>query len=164
MIQLFMKQKVFSWNDRFTVRDASERDVYTVEGEVFTIGKKLHIYDMGGREVAFIHQKVFSLLPQYFVEMDGYRFRVAKDFTFFRQRYYVEELGWTVEGNFTSHEYEIHDASGKLVMSMCKEWFTWGDSYVFYIQNFEDVLPCVTIALVIDCVMAAGAAAASSGK
>ena len=43
-MKLYIKEKVFSWGDKFTVKDASGRDKYVVEGEVFTWGKKLHIY------------------------------------------------------------------------------------------------------------------------
>ena len=66
-MKLYIKQKVFSWNDKFTVKDEYGKDRYTVEGEIFSFGKKLHVYDMAGNEVAFIQQKVFSFLPRYYV-------------------------------------------------------------------------------------------------
>ena len=67
MIKLYMKQKVFSVRDRFTVRDGSGQDRYYVEGEFFSIGKKLHICDMMGNEVSYIQQKVLAFLPSFFV-------------------------------------------------------------------------------------------------
>ena len=42
-MKLYIKQKVFSWGDKFTVKDATGRDRYYVEGEIFTFGKKLHV-------------------------------------------------------------------------------------------------------------------------
>ena len=59
-MKLYIKQKVFSWNDKFTVKTSYGEDKYAVEGELFSLGKKLHVYDMSGREVAFIQQKIFS--------------------------------------------------------------------------------------------------------
>ena len=53
-MKLYIKEKVFSWGDKFTVKDAYGEDKYIVEGEVFSWGKKLHVYDRSGREVAFI--------------------------------------------------------------------------------------------------------------
>ena len=53
-MKLYIKEKVFSWGDKFTVKDAYGEDKYIVEGELFTFGKKLHVYDRSGREVAFI--------------------------------------------------------------------------------------------------------------
>ena len=66
-MKLYIKQKVFTWGDKFTVKDINGNDRYYVEGEVFSWGKKLHVYDMNGNEAAFIQQKVFSFLPRYFV-------------------------------------------------------------------------------------------------
>jgi uncharacterized protein YxjI len=45
-MKLYIKQKVFSWADRFTVKDENGADRYFVEGEMFSWGKKLHVYDM----------------------------------------------------------------------------------------------------------------------
>ena len=83
-MKLYMKQKVFSWKDRFTVWDANGNDRYYVEGELISFGKKLHVYDVQNREVAFIHQKLFSLLPRYFVSVNGVDVaEIVKEFTFF---------------------------------------------------------------------------------
>ena len=49
-MKLYIKQKVFSITDKFTVKDETEQDKYFVEGEFFTLGKKLHIKDMNGTE------------------------------------------------------------------------------------------------------------------
>lgn len=45
-MKLYIKEKVFSWSDKFFVKDDSGRDKYAVEGEVFSWGKKLHVCDM----------------------------------------------------------------------------------------------------------------------
>ena len=42
-MKLYIKQKVFSWVDRFTVFDETGADKYYVEGEFFSWGKKLHV-------------------------------------------------------------------------------------------------------------------------
>ena len=41
-MKLYIKQKVFSWGDKFTVKDVNGEDRYFVEGEIFSWGKKLH--------------------------------------------------------------------------------------------------------------------------
>ena len=70
-MKLYIKQKVFSWVDRFTVYDEAGADKYYVEGELFSWGKKLHILDTAGNEAAYIQQKVMSLLPRFFVYVNG---------------------------------------------------------------------------------------------
>ena len=107
-MNLCMKQKVFSWGDRFTVWDENGNDRYYVRGEVFSLGKKLHLTDTAGAEVAFIQQKAFSFKPRFYVYMNGaLQAEIVKDFTFFTQRYRVEGMDWEVNGNFGAHDYEI---------------------------------------------------------
>ena len=70
-MNLYIKQKVFTWGDQFTVKDAQGRDRHFVEGEVFTFGKKLHILSPDGREEAFIEQQLFTWTPRYRVYIGG---------------------------------------------------------------------------------------------
>ena len=50
-MDLYIKQKVFSWKDKFSVYDRNGEQRYYVEGEVFTVGKKLHLYDNFGKRI-----------------------------------------------------------------------------------------------------------------
>lgn len=163
-MKLYLKQKVFSWRDRFFVNDEYGNERYYVEGEIFTWGKKLHVYNTNGVEAAFIRQKVMSWRPRFFVEIGGRVVcEIVKDFTFFRQSYSIDGLPWQMEGDFWAHEYSLHN-NGQPVMYLSKKWFTWGDSYELNIANPQDELLCLSIALAVDCVLAqeAGAASASS--
>ena len=129
MSKLYIKQKVFSWKDKFSVYNAFGEDVYRVEGEFLTIGKKLHIYDIYDNETAFIHEKVFSFLPKYYISRNGTDIaEVVKKLTFLKARYEVPAFGWTVQGNFTDHTYSIESAKGT-VATISKKWFSWGDTY-----------------------------------
>lgn len=153
-MKLYMKQKVFSWSDKFDVTDEDGAERYYVEGELFSWGKKLHIYDNRGREVAFIRQKLVSWLPRYFVEIDGVTVAsVVKELTFLRSSYRVEGLPWKMEGNFWEHDYVMHDNSRE-VMRLSKAWFTWGDSYQLEIFDPEKELLCLCVALAVDCAVA----------
>lgn len=51
-MELYLKQHIFSWGDKFTVYNPDGSDRYHVSGEVFSLGKKLHIYDLLGGEIA----------------------------------------------------------------------------------------------------------------
>ena len=161
-MKLYIKEKVFTWGDQFTVKDERGNDRYVVEGEVFSWGKKLHVYDMIGREVAFIKQEVWSFLPRYYVFCgDRQVAEIKKEFTFFFPKYRIDGLGWEIDGSFMAHEYEITQ-SGRTIVSIRKEWMTWGDSYELNITNPSDEIVALAVVLTIDCVMEAAAAAASS--
>lgn len=150
-MKLYIKQKVFSFKDKFTVKDEYGQDKYFVEGEIFSFGKKLHVYDMAGNEVAFIQQKVFSFLPRYFVFVGERQIaEIVKKFSLFTPKYEVAGLGWQVTGNFIAHDYEVSD-NGRPVVIIHKEWMTWGDCYVLDIVPGADEIVALATVLAIDC-------------
>lgn len=152
-MKLYIKQKVFSWKDKFYVKDENGNDRYYIEGELFSLGKKLHIYDMNSNEIAFIHQKVLSFLPRFFVFIGGIQVaEIVKEFTFFRNKYRIEGLGWEVDGDFMDHDYEITHM-GRPIVAISKEWFTWGDSYMLDIADNVDPVNALSVVLAIDCVI-----------
>ena len=161
-MKLYIKEKVFTGRDEFTVKDERGNDQYVVEGEASSGGKKLHVYDMTGREVAAIRQEVWSFLPRYYVFCgDRQVAEIKKEFTFFFPKYRIDGLGWEIDGSFLAHEYEITQ-SGRTIVSIRKEWMTWGDSYELNITNPSDEIVALAVVLTIDCVMEAAATAASS--
>ena len=161
-MKLYIKEKVFSWGDKFTVKDERGYDKYVVEGEVFTWGKKLHIYDMTGREVAFIKQEVWSFLPRYYVFCGGQQVaEIKKEFTFLFPKYSIEGLGWEIDGSFLAHEYEITQR-GRSIVTISKEWMTWGDSYELNIANPADEILALAVVITIDCVMESNSGASVS--
>lgn len=162
-MKLYMKQKVFSWTDKFAIKDEMENDRFSVQGEFLSIGKKLHIYDAGGTEVAFIRQKVLAFLPRYIVEIDGQEVcQIVKQFTLLKPRYELEGIPWHVKGDFWAHEYAMYDESEQLVMQLSKHWFTWGDSYELDITNDKDALLCVCVTLAVDAAISSESASASA--
>lgn len=69
-MKLYIKQKVWSWKDRFTVKDPDGHDRYAVEGE-FSVWRKLHVYDAQGAEVIRIEQKHWTMMPCFLVYIGG---------------------------------------------------------------------------------------------
>ena len=149
-MRLYIKQKIFSWGDRFSIYDENGKERYFVQGEVFTLGKKLHLYTPLGEELAYIEQKVFSFLPRYYVYRGERQIaEVVREFTFFKQEYTVHGPAWTVHGDFWDHSYEITDGI-KTVASVSKDWFTLGDAYELCIADSEDEVRAIAVCLVID--------------
>ena len=50
-----------------------------------------------------------------------------------------------------AHDYEITQG-GRTIVSINKEWMTWGDSYELNIKNPEDEIVALAVVLTIDCV------------
>ena len=151
-MKLYIREKVFSWGDKFTVKDEFGNDKYYVQGEIFSWGKKLHVYNMVGQEVAFIKQEVFSFMPRFYVFCDNRQVaEIRKEFSFLFPKYRIDGLGWEIEGSFLAHDYDIIQG-GRTIVSINKEWMTWGDSYELNIMNDADELVALAVVLTIDCV------------
>lgn len=160
-MKLYIKQKAFSWKDRFNISDMNGTPVYSVEGEVFTVGKKLHLLDANGNEVAFVHQKVFSFFPRYFVSINGEDVaEVVKEFSFLKPKYRVEGPGWRITGDYLSHNYEI-TAGDTVVAAITKKWMTWSDTFEIDVHDDRNDVLALSIVLIIDAVMDAEAASAA---
>ena len=149
-MDLYIRQKVFSWGDRFSVKDRYGNDRYLVEGEILTLGKKLHVYDLLDREVIYIEQELLTLLPRYRLFLNGIETaEIAKEFSFLSPRYRIDGLGWDVEGDFFAHEYSIFRGD-ELIASISKEWMTWGVTYALHIAHPQDEEAALAVVLAID--------------
>ena len=159
-MNFYMEQEIFSFTDRFSIFDERGNERFYIEGEVFSFGKKLHFYDPDGRERAFIDQKLFSFLPTYNISIDGFHVaEVVKQFTFFYPTYDVSTSDgryWKVDGDFFDHEYAVYDGD-RMVASVSKDWFTWGDVYRISVSDQVDPILALSIVLVIDACLEAEA-------
>ncbi len=152
-MKLYIKQKVFSIGERFTVKDEFGNDRYFIEGEFFSIPKRFHIYDQTQKEVLLLQARMFSFMPTYEIIRNGnLAASISKEFSFFRPKYRIDGSPFSVEGDIFDHDYQIL-RDGVPCAEISKEWFSWGDSYM--LNNFagEDEHLLLAILIVIDCVL-----------
>ena len=149
-MKLYLKQKLFSFRDKFFVYDEWGKEKYSVEGEFFSFGKRLHVRDVNGNEIAFIKQRALSFSPRYkiFVGQNEVA-EVLKHFTFFKPHYSVIGTNWEVRGDFFNHEYAVFD-NNLPVATVRKEWMSWADTYSIEIAPYADELTALCVVLVID--------------
>lgn len=149
-MRLLIKQRVFSWTDTYDVYDETETPKYFVKAEFFALGHQIHVYDRSGREVGAIHQRLFSLLPAFEVEMNGRTFgTIQKRFSFFKPRYEIDYRGWRVEGDFLGWDYDVYDGCS-VTAHISRELFRWGDTYVIDFDNPQDEIECLLLVIAID--------------
>ncbi len=153
-MNLYIKQRVFSFKDKFFVYDEFQNVKYYIESELFTIGKKFHLYDALGNECAFIHQRVLSLLPRYYISKNGSDIAlVTKKIAFATQKYEIDGLNWTVSGDFFAHDYIIRGNGGNIAF-VKKKWLSWGDTYEINIINERDIPSVLAVIIIIDAALA----------
>ena len=151
-MKLYMKQKVISWGDKFTVTDETGEVLYTVEGEVPSFGHKLHIYDHRHDEVAFIHQKLLSLKGRYFVTVDGQEAaEIVKEITLLHPKYTVNGPDWEATGDVLGHNYEIKKGD-ETVAAVHWKWMSWGDAYELDIADEVNEVLALAVVLTFDAV------------
>lgn len=152
-MKLYMKQKVFSFRDKFTIKDENGNDKYYVEGEILSLGKKLRVYDMHGNKLAFVREKLVTFMPKFTVEIHGREIaEIVKKITLFTPKYYVNGLGWDVDGDLFSHNYVIYDR-GRIVVSIHKQWMAWGDTFELDVHDEKNEIAALAVVLAIDAVM-----------
>lgn len=163
MKKLFIKQQLFSAIDKFTVKNEFDEDRFLVEGDRIVVGgKKLHIKDMLGSEIAMVQQKLLSLRPRFFVFKNGEQVaEIKKKFALFGSKYLVEGPGWEIKGSLMGHDYAAA-AGGEETLRVHKVWRSWGDSYELDIADGTDEILALSTVLAIDLALEAEAEAASS--
>lgn len=149
-----MRQKILSFGDDFTIKDANGEDRYFVDGKVFSLGDKLSFQDMSGNELARIEQKILSLVTTYRIYRDGQLAATVKKkpFTFFRDVFELEDAApgdLDATGDFFDREY-VFTRDGRTIATVSKRFFSWTDTYGVDIAEGEDDVLILAAAVVID--------------
>lgn len=150
-MELYIKQRVFSWTDSYDVYDETGEPRYFVEAEFLTLGHQIHVYDKRtGQELGSIHERLFTFMPTFDIVIDGQtRGMVRKEFTLLFPSYQVDFCGWDVEGDFLGWDYAVTKGNQE-IMRISKELFSWGDAYALRYQNPAYEMPGLLLVIAID--------------
>jgi uncharacterized protein YxjI len=153
-----IKQKLISHGDDFSILDANGKEVFFVDGHVFSFGKKLTVLNQQKREVALIRQKLLTFSPTYLIFQNGRQVaKIHKRRFSFRPRFFMDVDGpndYEIAGNFINYEYTF-SVNKREVATVSKRYFSYADTYGVEITggNAELILCC---AIVIDLVLHVG--------
>lgn len=151
-MKYLVRQKIFSFSDKFTVNDENGRPHYQVVGKLLTLGNKLNLYDMEGNHKIYIEQKLFRFLPEYIIyKGENILARVKKEFTFFKPRFHIESQygDFTLDGDIFAHNFNIIK-NGRVVAWISKKWISFSDTYSVDIDDNEDQAFILALVIVID--------------
>lgn len=150
-MELYIKQRVFSWTDTYDVYDQAGNAKYYVRAEFLALGHQIHVYEKAtGREVGAVHQRLLTLLPRFDIELGGVVVgQVSKKLSLFLPRYEVDFRGWDVEGNLMGWDYQVMSGA-RQVMTISKELFTWGDTYALHFADPADEIAGLMLVIAID--------------
>lgn len=147
---LLIRERIFSWTEEYDVYDENQNVLYTVKGEFFALGHKIHIYDKSGQEVAYIHEKVWSFLKKFEIYLDGEKRGTLKEkFSWFHPKYEVDFLNCKVEGDIFDWNYQMFRNGAPMAMIQRKV-FSWANVFYLSYPDPKDELAVLTLAIAID--------------
>lgn len=150
-MQLYLKQRIFTWFDSFDIYHADGSVAYTVQGQL-SWGHKLEVLDGEGRYLGMVRERVLTFLPQFeLYRGDEYLGCIYKEFALLRSKFTLDYQGWSLDGDILGWDYELRDRNGSLVATISKELWRLGDTYVLDIERPEDAFYVVMAVLAIDC-------------
>lgn len=149
-----MRQRMLSWGDDYTIQDESGRDVFYVDGKVFTLGQQASFQDMDGNELAYIQQRLLAWGPTYEITSRGRLRAIVKKalFTLFACSFSVDVPGpddLEANGNLLDYEYTFRRGD-ETVATVSKRWFALSDTYGVDIADGEDDILILASTVVID--------------
>ena len=157
MEHLYLKQKVFSLTEKFTFYDLEQNEVIKARGSFFSLPKHYTLVDEGGQAVLLVERTIFSLMPEFTLFTLPQRTeicRIRKRFRIGSPRLdiFVSNTKYLIEGSFFAHEFFVRDEQGNLLISVCKKWLAWGDTYEISINtSLIEKHVAAGIVLAIDC-------------
>lgn len=151
-MKFYIKQKVFSLKDQFTIMDASQNILYKVEGKMFSLSNKMELLNPNGSVVLKAHKKVLSLLPKYFItDPHDEELAIVQRKFGLRPKFEVtmghQEL--SVDGSFFAHSFSVLNDAG-VVASIEKKLISWGDTYEINVNSEQHLELLLFIVIIID--------------
>ncbi len=154
MKHFYMKQKVFSFRDRYKIYDENQNVVFHCEGKLFSISQRMKFIETSEeKELYAFRRQLFSFMPTYFMyDMNEKQIaKIKRKFTFLKPKLEIEsDFGnYTVEGNYFQLNFTVLEGESE-VATVQKKWISWGDSYEISIMDDENYSFLVALIIMID--------------
>ena len=150
MKKFYIKQKVFSFTDKYRIFNEYEEEVYFAKKNLMF--DELHlIRKSDNKEVFFIRRKIFSFISKYFLHRENLVVAsIAKKITFFSNKFDIESKygNFRIDGDWLAHDFIIYNNSDKMA-SIHKAYLSFGDCYEITVNSNENEKIEFYLALVI---------------
>lgn len=152
-MKLYMKQKYFSFTDRYKVYDENENPIYHIETEFLSLRNKFTVVK-DDQIIFYLKRRLFTFFTHYLDIFDQHDEKIGlitKYFSFFVPKLSIDikDKNYVIEGQIFAHDFTIYN-HGKLVATISKKWLSWGDSYEIDVDDQEDIDLIVVIVMGID--------------
>ena len=151
-MRFYIKQKVFSFKDKFRIMDESQKELFTVEGKFISIQNKLQLLNMDGSQVLNAQKKLFKLFPRYdiYTPHNDHLATIQKKFSLKPKfEVTVDNEILHVEGSLFGHSFGVF-RNNQEVASIQKKYISWGDTYEINVQDELNTELYLFIVIIID--------------
>ena len=151
-MKLYVNEKIFSFHNRFYVKDENDKDVYEISSKIISLGDKTTINDMEGNKIAYIEQEILHLTPHYNVYInDILEFQIIKKFQLFKNDYTLNN-GYRVDGNFFMLDFKVFDDNNNQIGSIKRKFIFIGDKYEIEINDIskKEIVLAIIVAITND--------------
>lgn len=152
-MKFYIKQKVFSLKDKFTIMDEAQNVRYEVKGKFMSIKNKLELADKDGVTLLRSERKVFSFMPTYYIyDSRNQELAMVKRIFGFKPKFNLRVLhnDYYVDGSFYGHSFGVYDNRNNLVASISKKYISWGDTYEIDVQDENNLEVLLFMVIIID--------------
>jgi len=150
-----IRQKLISIGDDFWIENAKGQKVFKVDGKALRLRKTLEFEDTKGRKLAQIKERILAIKDTMVIEdAHGRDIATVKQALIapLRDKWNVNVKGGedlVVQGNILDLEYDIRQGR-KRVAEVSKKWFTITDTYGVEIEDGQNDILILAIAVAID--------------
>ena len=152
-MKFYIKQKVFTFKDKFTIMDEKQNVLYEIKGKFISIKNKLELVNQKGELLLRSERKVFTFMPKYSIyNLKNQQVALVRKIFAFKPKFdlLIPNKSYYVDGSFFGHSFGIYDEKRNMVASISKKIISWGDTYEIEIKNEEDKELFMFVVIIID--------------
>lgn len=154
MKHFYLKQKVFSFADRYRILDDQQKVLYYCKAKFFSISHKMTLIHVPTEQPLYRFQKVlFRMMPTYHIyDLNNQVVATVKrKWSIMRPKVYVtgEQGDLNIEGTFYQHSFQIFQDQTEIA-SIRKKLFSWGDSYEISLSEKHNEAYLLSLVILID--------------
>ena len=157
MPNFLIRKQLFSIGDDFWIENESGEKAFHVDGKVLRLRDTFVIETADGDEILKVHEKKLTPKKSYVIEHRGEELATVSKalLTPLRDKFKIEMAkGGVLEakGNLTDHEFTVEWENGTPMAEVSKRWFSVRDTYGVSVQDGQDVVLALAIAMCIDAI------------
>lgn len=149
-MDMYFRQRLFSWLDSYDIYNPNGETIYTVTSQL-AWGHCLHILDAGGNHVGTVKEKVLTFLPKFEIYVQQtLTGMIYRNLTFFHPSYTIDFNGWQIYGDIMTWNYTVTDRENHLIAQIQKDLWHLTDCYCIHVEEDQNALLVLMIVLAID--------------